>query len=129
MTVRRRKKVARLRGSGTYGYGIKKHRGAGNRGGRGRAGMNNQKKSLTIKLYKGKYYGGHGFVRSTRKVKPVYAINIENLPQQQSINLRDMGYTKLLAKGTPKMKHEIIVDAFSKKAKEKIEKAGGTIKK
>ena len=128
MTVRRRKKLVKRRGSGTHGYGIKKHRGAGNRGGRGMAGAGNQKKSLTIKIYKGAYYGGHGFVRSTRKVKPVYAINIENLPQQQSINLRELGYTKLLAKGTPKMKHDIIIDTFSKKAKEKIEKAGGTIK-
>ena len=39
MTVNRRKKVVKQRGSHTHGWGSKKkHRGAGNRGGRGMAG-------------------------------------------------------------------------------------------
>ena len=131
MTIKRKKKTTKFRGSRYHGGGTKKHRGAGNRGGRGLAGSGKRadhKKPTIIKLYGNDYFGGHGFKRPARKIKIIKAINIANLPQQATINLQELGYHKLLGKGVPTMKHEITVASCSKKAKEKIEKAGGKIK-
>jgi large subunit ribosomal protein L15 len=54
MTTHRRKKNVKQRGSKTHGWGsMKKHRGAGNRGGRGKAGTGkrgDQKKPTIINL-------------------------------------------------------------------------------
>ena len=131
MTVKKGKKSNKLRGSRYHGYGTKKHRGAGNRGGRGMAGSGKRadhKKQTIFKLFGTSYFGKHGFKRPTRKIKVVNAINIMDLPKQTTLNLTELGFNKLLGKGTPTMKHEIIVAAYSKKAKEKIEKAGGKIR-
>lgn len=43
------------------------------------------------------------------------------------INLKDMGYNKLLSKGEVKNKYDIEVAYASKNAVEKIQKAGGKI--
>jgi len=59
MTVNKRKKMSRLRGSHTHGWGAKKkHRGKGNKGGAGMAGTKNilenmalRKKELLKKLF------------------------------------------------------------------------------
>ncbi len=129
MTVNKRKKNSRRHGKTTHGYGSrKKHRGAGNRGGRGMAGTGkraDQKKISIIKEYNGEYFGKHGFVCQTTKA--VKTVNIEDLPASGEVNLRVLGIGKLLGKGMPKGKLTVIVDAVSKKAQEKIEKAGGKI--
>ncbi len=133
MVVRHRKKNTRQRGRTTYGFGsMKKHRGAGNRGGRGMAGSGkraDQRKTWILKKYGNKYFGKRGFTipPSVQKRHTAITINIDNLPPQDTINLAEYGYTKLLAKGTPQRKYRIIVAACSKKAKEKIEKSGGTV--
>ncbi len=131
MTVNRRKKVRRFRGSKTHGCGSKKKaRGAGNRGGRGMAGTGKrakQKKPGILKAFKGEYFGKLGFVRQSGRVIEHRTINIDGLPLVENIDLTEMGYTKLLSRGAPQMKHAITVRSCSKKAKEKIEKAGGKI--
>ncbi len=131
MTVKHRKKNTRQRGKTTYGFGsMKKHRGAGNRGGRGMAGSGKRADQIKTWIYKEfghEYFGKHGFTRPQSTQKHELIINIENLPDQDTINLTEKGYTKLLSKGSPKRKHHIIVVACSKKAREKIEKAGGKI--
>lgn len=131
MTVRKRKKKSRMRGRKTHGYGAKKkHRGAGNRGGRGMAGSGkraDQKKPSIIKKYGKTYFGKHGF-KIPQKVKKIQkAINIEDLPEKEELNLKELGYDKLLSKGKVTKKFKIKVESCSKKAKEKIEKAGGQI--
>ena len=74
MVVRFRKKVRRMRGSHTHGWGAKKkHRGAGSRGGRGQAGMLKHKKSWMLKNDP-HHFGERGFkipteVRNTEKAK------------------------------------------------------------
>jgi len=131
MTVKHRKKNTRQRGKTTYGFGsMKKHRGAGNRGGRGMAGSGKRADQIKTWIYKEfghDYFGKHGFTRPQSMQKQDIIINIESLPDQDNINLTEKGYTKLLSKGFPKRKYHIIVSACSKKAKEKIEKAGGKI--
>ena len=131
MAVRHRKKNKRFRGKTTYGYGsMKKHRGAGNRGGRGMAGSGkraDQRKTWILKYFGLDYFGKHGFKRPLDVQKTPVIINIDELPQQDAINLTQLGYTKLLSRGTPKRKYHVTVNACSQKAKEKIEKAGGKV--
>ena len=130
---KKRKKKSRMRGYSTHGWGArKKHRGAGNRGGRGMAGSGkraDQKKPSIIKEYGNTYFGKHGFNRPKKMIKKIKTINILDLPKfkKTEINLTELGYNKLLSKGTPNKKYKIKIKLFSKKAKEKIEKAGGTI--
>ena len=130
MTVQKTKKCRKYRGSTTHGGGsMKKRRGSGNRGGFGNAGTGkraDQKKPSIIKKYGLSYFGKKGFKRNV-PLKKINTINISQLPETQEINLKQMGYNKLLAKGTPKIKHKITVESCSKKAKEKIEKNGGQI--
>lgn len=127
------KKVRKRRGSKTHGWGaMKKHRGAGSRGGRGRAGTGKRahtKKITMLKEHGPKYMGKKGFKRPQRTKKLSKTINIEELNKfkEEKIDLTKLGYTKLLGKGKPNKKYEIKVKSFSKIAKNKIEKAGGKI--
>ena len=64
------------------------------------------------------------------QIIPDNAINLNQLNKflKTDIDLKKKGYDKLLGKGKVTKKYNIIVKSFSKKAKEKIEKLGGTIK-
>lgn len=133
MPIHKRKKFTRQRGSKTHGWGsTKKHRGAGNRGGRGKAGTGKRadtKKPTIINLFGNNYFGKKGFKRPQKMIKGKITININQLNNfdKTDLNLKEMGYNKLLGKGKLIKKLNIIVPEFSKKAKEKIEKIGGTI--
>ena len=121
------KKSKKQRGSGTHGYGTKKHRGAGNRGGRGMAGTGKRadtKKPTILKKYGNAYFGKSGF-RSKHKIET--SINLDQLPEGKEINLFELGYDKLLSRGDLKGKIVIRVKKASKKAIEKIQAAGGEI--
>ena len=122
-----------MRGSKTHGWGTKKHRGAGNRGGRGMAGSGkraDQRKPTIIKEYGlDVYFGKHGFTRPQKITKQAKTINVGDLNfNKEEVNLEEQGYTKLLGKGKPNKKYIIHVKSFTKNAKEKIEKIGGQIK-
>ena len=141
----KKRKVRKYRGSQTHGGGSKKkRRGAGNRGGRGMAGSGkraDQKKPTILKLYGNTYFGKSGFISKIRKKINVISIQtIENkiynwlkegtLKKEGNaikIDLKSMGYNKLLSKGKVKNKFYIEVEYASKKAIEKIEKSGGKI--
>ena len=147
MPINKQKKAARYRGSHTHGGGAKKkRRGSGNRGGFGMAGTGKragQKKPSILTTFGNAYYGKIGFNRPKKVVKKINAINILDLEKKlefyvtQSlvkkdkdkyvINLSDLGYNKLLGAGLVTKKLEIKSPRFSKKAKEKIEKAGGSL--
>ena len=73
MTVRRRRKKNKLRGKRTHGAGdTKNRRGAGNKGGRGKAGSHKHKFS--------KYYGLFGTEKKKVMGKPKpLSLNIENV--------------------------------------------------
>lgn len=124
-----------MRGSHTHGWGAKKkHRGAGHRGGRGMAGAGKrakQKKTLILKLYGHEYFGKRGFRRPQKLIQEVKIINLSDLSKfkETSLDLKKLGYDKLLGKGSVNKKYSIKVDKFSKSAKKKIEAAGGVIQK
>ena len=129
MTAKREKKDKSYRGSNTHGGGShKKRRGSGNRGGYGNAGTGKRadhRKFTILKKFGLSYLGKKGFKRKNTNF--LKKINISELPNTPKINLESMGYDKLLGKGSPTIKYEIIVNSCSERAKEKIEKIGGKI--
>ena len=135
MTTRTRKKIIKLRGSRTCAGGhAKKRRGAGNRGGRGNAGLNKHKKSLMVKEMPN-HYGRYGFkipqkVKRLKKVNPIKLRDIDIIVNQlglEQIDLAKFGYDKVLSGGILTKPVAIKAKLFSKKAKQMIEKYGGSI--
>lgn len=129
MVVRKNKKVLKFRGKRSYGYGShKKHRGGGSRGGRGKAGMHKHKWSYTVK-YDPDHFGKKGFKRPYAEYKRHVPINLRQLEiianGKKNIDVKEFGYTKVLGNGKLSSAMEITARAFSKKAIEKIEAAGG----
>jgi len=133
-------KRSKYRGSRTCGGGTHKNRrGAGNRGGRGRAGINAHHFVKWYKELGGPVFGKDGFCNQT--ATPVTAIDIGALDQivpsllaqgiakQEGdaivINAADMGIEKVLGSGRVTRKFSISASAFSETAKAKIEKMGG----
>lgn len=145
MVVNKRKKFSRQRGGHTHGWGSKKkHRGAGNRGGRGMAGTGKRADSIKPSIWKDtKYFGKHGFIPKGIKEK-INAVNIDfieenlvkflgkNLISKEKdvyvIDLKKLGYNKLLGNGKVSNKFRIITKYASGNAVEKIKQAGGEIK-
>lgn len=141
MVVRKKKKYRKYRGHRTYGYGShKKRRGGGSRGGRGRAGLHKHKWSYTVK-YEPEHFGKRGFKRPREVVRKPKTINLKELDEMVEqlvkerkvkregkvlkVNLKDLGYDKLLGRG--KISKPLVVEAkyFSKLAIKKLEEAGG----
>jgi len=139
MVVRKRRKNVRQRAHSTHGWGSRKrHRGSGSRGGFGMAGSGKRaqhKKQHILKFYGNEYYGKHGFHSLRKKADAInirdVELNINKLGKKDGdryiVDLRDLGYGKLLGTGDVKHKLKIICDSCSESAKEKIEKAGGEI--
>lgn len=134
MVVYRRKKLIKQRGSRTHGWGTKKHRGSGNRGGFGMAGTGkraDQKKPSIYALYGNAYFGKKGFKIPQKLKKHIRAINIMDVnkfpAKDNVVNLKELGYDKLLARGTLEKKLKIIVSSASANAIEKIKKTGGEV--
>jgi len=144
MTVNRRKKNTRQRGSMTHGWGAKKkHRGKGHQGGAGMAGSGKRADSKKPSIWKNeRYFGKFGFVSKTPKVK-INAVNVSYIEQHinkflsnnlikkedgfYSVELEKLGFNKLLGDGKVSMKLKIKTPYASKSAIEKIKEAGGEV--
>lgn len=129
---KKRKKNTRHRGTHTHSRGAKKKaRGSGHRGGIGMAGSGkrgDQKKTLVLKLFGGKYFGKRIALR--KKILPkLKTINLYDLSDkakgQKELEMK--GY-KILGQGEMSEKVIVIASAASKSAIEKVKKAGGEIK-
>lgn len=125
----KRKKVVRMRGSKTHGYGSKKkHRGGGSKGGKGRAGRFKHKKTFFMRwgYEKGAKFKSleHRKIRTKEK-----AINLRDLIKlaggREEIDASDFGYGKVLSEGILERPVTIKAKKFSERAKAKIESAGG----
>ena len=128
-------------GSRTRGRGHKKGRGAGLRGGRGNAGCHKTKRIMYERV--GRVWGAHGFKRPQTVVMANNAINLKVIEESAaewvnqgnaskkgkvvSIDLKKMGYDKLLGTGVPSQAYKITISAASAKAVEKVEAAGGVV--
>jgi len=125
-----RRKTIKKRGSKTCGWGAKKkHRGKGSKGGSGYSNRDSRWLMLREKV-------PERFERKKRlkpKKKKVRVINVQDLPRlkaklgREEINLIELGYDKLLGKGRIEEPVRVIARAWSKKAEEKITKAGGAV--
>jgi len=135
MTINKRKKFSRQRGRHTHGWGSKKkHRGAGNRGGRGMAGSGKRGDAMKTLYWKDKkYFGKHGFKAKGVK-KDIKTVNVDYIEEHLDkfmkdgvIDLAKLGYNKLLGNGVVRSKLNIKVESASGKAVEKVKKAGGDV--
>jgi len=118
----------KFRGSRYHGRGKKAGRGAGKRGGRGNAGLNKHKVMTRLKYMPG-HWGMHGFNRhpSLRVVNTSINIGeVSEIAEGDSINLTEMGYDKLLGRGSIDRALKISVREASARAIEKVEAAGGS---
>ena len=131
------RKISRMRGSKTHGFGSKKkHRGKGSRGGVGLANIFKHKRVWTKKKRPDLLLRNIGFKSLQQRgiARSVKAINIGDLARvlkgedlKKEINLGDHGYDKLLGSGEIKSALKLRVDSFTERAEEKILKAGGQI--
>ena len=144
MVVKKHKKKLRMRGSTTHGWGSRKmHRGAGNRGGRGMAGTGKRGDAKKPSIWGNtKYFGKYGFKRNVKQ-EDIKAINIIDLEKMldslleskliskdkdfYDVDLAKLGFQKLLGDGRVTKRLKIRTKYASKKAVEKISKAGGEV--
>lgn len=143
MTINKRKKNTRQRGSKTHGWGAKKkHRGQGHRGGRGMAGTGKRADSKKPSIWKERYFGKFGFVSKTPKPE-INAVNISDIEQHLNkfisnnlvnkeddfyfVDLEKLGFNKLLGDGKVSIKFKIKSPYASKTAIEKVKQAGGEV--
>ena len=130
MVVRREKK--RRRGERTYHGRHAKWRGGGSRGGRGNVSLHKHKMKWRE--------GDKGFRYPLRREKK--AINLEKLNElikkmieegklektNIKLNLKEIGYDKLLGRGNIEFPVFVEVEEASKKAIEKIKEKGGDVR-
>ena len=125
------RKIRKLRGSRTQGYGrIGQHRDSGSKGNR-KVGRHKHLWSLVCNMDE-KYFGKHGFHSPQKIHGKVNAINLNKLDVlsqtgQTTFDLTSMGFTKLLGTGKIAKALTITVPACSKIATQKVEAAGGKV--
>ena len=125
------RKHRKMRGSRTQGYGrIGQHRDAGSKGYR-KVGMHKHRWSLASNM-ETPYFGKHGFHSPQKIHLKENTINLNKLSEitqagQTTINLTEMGYTKLLGTGKITKALTITVPVCSAIAAEKIKAAGGQV--
>ena len=114
----------------THGRGHKAGRGAGKRGGRGRAGMNKHRVMTRIKYMPG-HWGMHGFNRHPTLRNVHVTCNVCQLEGmvdgKDSINLGELGIDKLLGSGRINAAITVTVAHASASAIKKVEAAGGSV--
>ena len=137
------RKVRKMRGSRTHGYGLTgQHRKTGTKGYR-KVGRHKGGWTYTIK-YEPDYFGKKGFTPRGAKQK-VSLINvgeldelINKLSREQKLekksgkvflNLEELGYDKLLGMGKITQPVLVKVSSYSKTAVNKVEEAGGQVLK
>ena len=134
------RKVRKLRGSRSHGWGVRQHKGKGSHGGFGKSGGHKGKWTYTVK-YEPHRYGKHGF-KSHTNVETI-TINVGELDELTNrlladgqvvkednlsvIDLEKLGIDKLLGSGTVKHPLKIKVQTYSQLAAKKIEAAQGII--
>jgi len=139
--IRKMRKIRKLRGSRTVAGGCsKKRRGAGHRGGRGMAGGHKHMWSWIVK-YDPQHYGKYGFKRPQKTITKFKPINLDFIDEKADelvsqglateengkimIDITELGYNKVLARGRITKPLIIKSPMFSVAAASKIEDAGG----
>jgi len=143
ITKRREKKSRKMRGSRVCGWGrTGQHRKHGGKGGKRGSGLHKHKWTYIIK-YLPDYFGKEGFKRPKCLLKNIKPINVGELCEMADklveaglakvenelyvINVRDLGYNKVLGEGKVTKPLQIVTPMITESAKEKIEAAGGKV--
>ena len=80
--IRTKRKINKQRGSRSNGGGCtKKRRGAGNKGGKGKAGAGKQHWTWTV-IHDPDHFGKHGFKRPQKMIKKISTVNLKYLEEQ-----------------------------------------------
>src|SRR2546425_7206216 len=126
------RKVRRMRGSRTHGYGqVGQHRHSGKQGGHGQAGLHKHKWSWTVK-FDPDHFGRDPF-RPPRQTKPTRWINVGDLDalasgmagEKGGPDLPAMGVEEVLGSGGVRGPYQVQGVFFTKKGPAKIKEAGG----
>lgn len=133
--TKKTKKSKKLRGTTTHGHGArKKWKKSGHKGGVGMAGSGkrgDQKKTLIIKKYGNKYFGKQGITSKGTARKKEKKINLRDIEKNygkfEKDGFLDLKDYKILGDGELSKKVNIRVLSISKKARDKIEKVGGSV--
>jgi len=130
-----------MRGSRSIGGGCtKKRRGAGHKGGKGKAGLGKHHWTWTVKNDPN-HFGKYGFKRPQKMIKKSNPVNLGYLEDNCEklledgiatmegdsiiIDVTDLGYDKVLGKGRILKPLIIKSPMFSVSAEEKIQEVGG----
>lgn len=122
---------------------MKKHRGAGHRGGRGNAGTGKRADQKKPSIWADtEYFGKHGFVSKSR-APTIHAINLRTIDESLSawaeagfasannglfsVDLSTVGYNKLLGSGELHKKCAITVDFSSEQAIQRCASSGSKV--
>lgn len=135
-------RTKKFRGSRSHGKGIKGGRGAGQRGGRGNAGLGKHKWIKVVKDDPG-HFGPKGFTRPKGLSKTSNVINIYEIEDRietfmekgyakksgsfYEVDLTKAGYNKLLSGGKARLQMKITVAETSERAVSKVQESGGEI--
>ena len=119
---RHRGKIYRMRGKRTHGGGASKNR-------RGKGSRMTHKRTFStniahVRKYEPWRINKKGFVSIYKKDKAINISELDKLPGKE-IDITKMGFDKVLGGGALSRPLKIKAHSFSKKAKERIEKAGG----
>jgi len=135
MSNRKEKRTKKYRGLRTHGAGnIKNRRGSGNRGGVGHAGLNKHKKTWMVK-FAPDYFGNHGFVNPVREeVCVLNVFELDNMARRGALEKKGSAFAysfegKILGSGALSVPISVRAFGWSKKAEDKIKKAGGSVEK
>jgi large subunit ribosomal protein L15 len=143
MTIKRRKKITKKRGTRSCGWGLD-HRGSGNQGGAGNAGSGKKANSKAPRagLWAKQLMGKHGFIHKG-PVSDDKVINLRDLEDRLpallaeklvtetagvvNVDLSKIGCTKVLSTGKVRRKWKITAQSASPDAVEKVKAAGGEL--
>lgn len=133
MARRKEKRAKKYRGHRTHGAGnVKNRRGSGNRGGVGGAGLNKHRKTWMVK-FDPRHFGNYGFVNPVKRgVQTMNVFEIDNLARKGGLEKKDGKLSlsfggKILGAGEISVPVSVKAGGWSKKAEDKIKKAGGSI--
>jgi large subunit ribosomal protein L15 len=144
MQKRKPKRITKMRGVRSAGYGrTKGHRAAGQRGGKGMAGSEKHH-HIKVMQENPRYFGKWGFKRPQKLVDNSVAINIGNIDEaadrlveqgiatvtgkKYTVDVSKLGIDRILGSGKVTRKLNLVgVKAITPRAREKITGGGGSI--
>ncbi len=125
MTTRHKAKISKLRGKRSHARGkAKRGRGRGSR--MGRASVKRSQRNIQhIIKYEPERFHQKGFHSLSKKLKTINVTDLEKISEKQNKTSFALKNIKVLGKGKITKKLKVTASAFTKKAMEKITKAGG----